>query len=80
MEEDYELIKKAVTEAMHDEMKDFYIDREKHYQHHEFIATLMEWKNGWKSTCMKAIANTVVTGILFLLIWGFIAWGGKGFK
>jgi len=78
--DNYEDIKKAVAEAMQEQMKDFYIDREKHYQHHEFIDDLIKWSNGWKSTCMKAIANLIILGAISLIIMGFIAWGGKTFK
>ncbi len=78
--ENYDVIKKAVTEAMNEQMKDFYIDREKHYQHHEFISGMIEWSQSWKSTCLRAMANAIVLGIIGLLIYGYIAWGGKMFK
>lgn len=65
---------------MQEQMKDFYIERERHYQHHEFIEGMIKWSQSWKSTCMKAIMNAVAIGLLTLLIMGFIAWGGKAFK
>lgn len=37
MTADYDAIKQAVKDAMKEEMKAFYIDREEHYQHHQFI-------------------------------------------
>lgn len=74
------IIKRAVGEAMDEKMKDFYIDREKHYQHHAFIEDLIQWRDSCKSTCMKAIANIVVVGAIGLMLAGFIAWGGKTFK
>ncbi len=80
MDENYDGIKKAVAEAMSESMKDFYIDREKHYQHHEFLSGLIEWSQNWKSTCMKAIANAIIGGIIFLLLLGYIAWGEKAFR
>lgn len=80
MAQEYELIKKAVADAMTEQMKDFYVDRETHYQHHEFIDGMMEWSRSWKSTCMRAIANALVMGVIGLLLLGYIAWGGKMFK
>jgi len=77
---DHETIKKAVTEAMQDQMKDFYIEREKHYQHHEFISGLIEWRNSWKSTVMKAVANTIYAVAVALLLMGFIVWGKSVLK
>lgn len=78
--ENYEVIKKAVTEAMQEQMKDFYIDREKHYQHHEFIDNMMKWSNSWKSTCLKAICELITVGAIALLVMGFIAWGKNTLK
>jgi len=77
---DYDLVKKAVTEAMKAEMKDFYIDREKHYQHHEFLEGLINFSKSWKSNCGKAVSNIVVGGLFLLILWGFISWGSKTFK
>lgn len=77
---DYDVIKKAVSEAMVEQMKDFYVDREKHYQHHEFIEGMINWSNSWKSTCMRAIANAIVMGAIGLLVLGYIAWHGKALK
>lgn len=79
-EEHIQAIKRAVSEAMQEQMKDFYIEREKHYQHHQFIGELIEWSKSWKSTAMKAIANTIVMAAIALLLAGYIAWGGKTFK
>lgn len=76
---EYELVKNAVSEAIKAEMKDFYVDREKHYQHHEFIDDLMKWSICWKSTFGKAIANAIAVAIIGLIVWGFVAWGNKNF-
>jgi len=73
-------IKASVVEAMQEQMKDFYVEREKHYQHHQFIDGLMEYSRCWKSTCMKAIAHAVIGAIIALVVWGYIAWGGKVFQ
>lgn len=78
--DNYDVIKKAVQDAMKEQMKDFYIDRETHYQHHKFITGLIEWSQSWKSTCMRAVANAIVLGLIGLLLLGYITWGGKAFK
>jgi hypothetical protein len=77
---DHDSIKAAVTEAIQEQMRDFYVDREKHYQHHEFLESLIRWRDSCKSTCMKAVANMLIASILGLLVLGFLAWGGKALK
>lgn len=78
--EDYDLLKKAVSEAMQEEMKPFYVERETHYQHHEFISKLIRWSENCQSSCLKFMANVILAGIVGLIALGFIAWGGKAFK
>jgi hypothetical protein len=73
-------ITNAVSEAVRGEMKDFYVDREKHYQHHEFIDSLMEWRKNCKKTAWNTFIGAIATAIFILLLYGFVAWGGKGFK
>jgi len=79
-EDQLEMIRKTVADAIAVQMKDFYVEREKHYQHHQFIDGLIKWQQGWKSTCMRAIAYAVVNAIIGLIVLGYIAWGGKAFK
>jgi len=73
-------IKRAVSEAMAEQMKDFYLEREKHYQHHEFIEDLIQWRDSSKSTCLRDLANIIVAGAVGLMLLGFIAWGSKALK
>lgn len=75
MEITKETIKAAVVEALKEEIKPFYIERETHYQDHLFIKELREWLDSIKSTAWKTIAKIVITGIIGLLILGFIFWG-----
>lgn len=68
---DYDLIRRAVEDAMKEQMKNFYIEREKHYKHHEFIDEWMEWTKETKSTCIKALMTIVIGGLVALLAVGF---------
>lgn len=75
MEITKEIIKAAVVEALQEEIKPFYIERETHYQDHLFIKEAREWLDNIKSTMWKTIAKAVVAGLIGLLILGFIFWG-----
>lgn len=69
---DYDMVKRAVEEAMKEQMKDFYIDRERHYKHHEFLQDWMNWAQDTKSTCGKVLTTIIVTGVISLLMVGFV--------
>jgi hypothetical protein len=75
-----ELIKQAVKEALQEEIKPFYVDREIHYQHHEFIGELIQWSNKIKTTAIGTIVRTLIWGLIGLIILGFIFWGKGHFK
>lgn len=74
---DHDSIKAAVCEAIDEKLADFWIEREKHYQHHEFITEMISWTDRFKSTTMKAIINCVVGAVIFAMAIGFVVWGGK---
>jgi hypothetical protein len=57
-------IKTAVTEAMREEMKDFYIDRETHYQDHMFMKSIREFMENCKVGAIRTVVGTVVLFIL----------------
>ena len=65
-----EAIKEAVKEALGEELKSFYVDRETHYKHHEFIE---EWI-GWTKQCKSVVLKTLMSGFLMALL-GLIALG-----
>lgn len=75
MEITKEMIKAAVVEALQEEIKPFYIEREAHYQDHLFVKELREWLNSSKSTIWKTTIKIGITGLIGLLILGFIFWG-----
>lgn len=70
-----EEIKCAVREAIKDEMNVFYVEREQHYQDHEFLKGLREFRDSIKSTSLKTILSLVITALAGLLVFGFIMWG-----
>lgn len=75
-----EAIKEAVKEALNEKLGEFYVDRETHYKHHEFIDGLLKWTNSAKSEICKTLARGVVIVIFFLLVLGFALWGSHNFK
>lgn len=68
---DKEIIKQAVKEAFKEEMKQFYVDREIHYQHHQFIADWIEWTKQCKSTVLKTALTVFMAAALGLMALGF---------
>jgi len=66
-----EAIKEAVKEALGEELKAFYVDREIHYQHHEFLKSWVEWTAQCKSVALKTIVTLFIGGIFGLMALGF---------
>jgi len=63
-------IKEAVKEALGEELKAFYIDRETHYQHHKFIADMVKLSEQCKNVVIKTLVGALVLGALGLMIVG----------
>lgn len=72
-------LKAAIKEALDEEIKPFYIDRERHYQDHQFLESLQNWVGSIGSATLKTLISTVVAGLLILLLLGFVFWGKKNF-
>lgn len=74
--EDVEIITKAVVEAIDQKTKEFYVDREKHWKHHEFLDNLIDFFDKTKTTTWRAMLTFAVIGILGLLVMGimFAVW------
>lgn len=70
----HEDIKLAVTEAMQDQMKDFYIERETHYQDHQFIAELRKFTEACKIGFVGSVVSWLVKILFYLVLGGFIFW------
>ena len=71
---DLDTIKSAVKEAMKEEMQAFYIDREEHYQHHQFIKGLKTGIEGCQSLVGRITLITIIGGVATVLVLGIVAW------
>lgn len=71
------VVKKATKEALNEEVKSFYVDRETHYQDHQYLKELREWTESIKSTARRTIVKAIVTAIIGLIVLGFAVWGKK---
>lgn len=69
-----EELKEAVAEAIHDKLGEFYIERQKHYEHHQFIDGIITTSEKIKGTACKTITTSGIIGLLAILVVGFIAW------
>lgn len=72
-------IKSAVSDAIDEKVKDFYIDREKHWRHHQ---QWEEFNNFWsmtKKTAWRTFIVTIISGTLGLLWLGYklMMWTNK---
>lgn len=70
-----EEIKKAVKEALQESVAQFYADREQHYQDHQFVRDLRDLFVNIRSTATKTFIGIFITGIISLVVLGFIFWG-----
>lgn len=74
---EFDQIKAAVKEVMDERMKEFYIDRETHYQDHQFLKGLREWTASIRSTTIRTIISLFVTALIGFLVLGFVVWGKR---
>lgn len=72
-----EELKDAIKEVLHAEIKPFYIEREMHYQDHQFIKEVREFIGSIKSTTSRTVVGIVVTALIGLVVLGFILWSKK---
>ena len=74
MEMDRAELKAVIVEALNDEIKPFFVDREQHYNDHCFIKSFREWCDETKSQLWKTIIKGIAAIFGVLLIGGFIYW------
>ncbi len=72
MEMDRVELKAIIAEALNEEIKPFFVEREQHYQDHCFIKSFREWCDDTKSTIWTIVLKGVVGIVGILLIAGFI--------
>jgi hypothetical protein len=64
-------VEAGVKAALEDKLKPFYIEREEHFKHHEFIREWMDWTNQCKSIILKTVLGTLAVAALALMMIGF---------
>ncbi len=69
-----EEMKAAMREVMQDEMKDFYIDRKTHFQHHEFLTGLKSGIEGCQSVIGKVSIAALIGGLITVIVMGVVSW------
>jgi len=67
-------IKEGIREALKQEVAQFYVERETHFKHHQFIESFIKWTDTVKSNLCRTIIWVGTTGVLSLLAWGFVSW------
>ena len=70
-------IKDVIKEAMKEETHEFWIERETHYRHHEFIESWIKWSDRVSNVAVSTLIKSVVLFILGLLALGFAIFGFK---
>lgn len=70
-------IKEIVCEAIKEEMAPFWVQRERHYNEHQFVKSWMEWAERCKSNIMKAIISCLIYAALAAMVLGLVFWGKK---
>lgn len=70
-------IGEAVRKALREEIQPFYVERESHYQDHQFVKELRVFLDGVCGTATKTIVGIAITAIVGLIVLGFIFWSKK---
>ena len=71
---DQETIKAALRDVMREEMQSFYVEREEHYQHHQFIRELKGGIDSCQSIVRKVTITTIIGGVIVVLVLGVVQW------
>ena len=66
-----EELKSTVEEAIDEKLSQFWVDRELHYKHHEFIDKWMKWADDASKTIWHSIIKAIVLFVLGLIALGF---------
>ena len=70
-------MKSLIKEAMTEEVHEFFIERETHYRHHEFIESWIKWTDRVSNVAVSTIIKSMVLFVLGLLALGFAIFGFK---
>ena len=80
LDEIKQIINEAVAAAVKNELGDYKIPKEDHYKQHLFLADLMKFANKTRSMVWGFVVRAAVTGIIVLIVFGFIFWGHREFN
>jgi preprotein translocase subunit Sss1 len=70
-----EVVKQSIQAGIHEqEQAAFWVDREEHHDHHEFLKELINFLKDTRTTVWKTFVRTSIVGILGIFVLGFIAW------
>lgn len=69
-EEINELVK-GLVKANKESLKEFYVDREVHYQHHEFLGRLIKSLDAASSLIGRTVLVAFIIGVMGLIALGF---------
>lgn len=68
-------VQKGISAAMSEKpAQEFYIDREEHYKHHEFIDAFISLVEDGKQTIFKTLLRTITLGVISLIGLGVLYW------
>lgn len=67
-------VKKAMTEVMKDQMKEFYIERERHYLDHGFVTDIREGAEWLKQKTCRGSVWAVIIAIGSFILWSLRHW------
>lgn len=77
MELSPEAIAKIIKDAVHDELGEYKVPKEQHYQDHLWLKGLRDFSDKTTSTFWRTIIMTITGGIVTLIVYGFIFFGKK---
>ena len=63
-------IKEAVAEAIDEKLSQFWVNRELHFEHHQFIDRWMKWSDEASKTIWTTLIKAVVLFVLGLIALG----------
>ena len=72
-------MKEIISEVMDEKTKAFYIDREKHWKHHDFLDKTIAFLDKTEGIVWRTIIIAFIMGALGIFILGIIFWGKTNF-
>ena len=70
-------VDKAVKEAVHNELGQYKVPKEQHYNDHIWLESMRKWQENVKSQITKTVIGILISALFALLVYGFILFGKK---